>query len=269
MQIEIKHRLTGSIIHAGEYVDVREAVVAAAKAGADLSGANLSGAYLSGANLTSADLTSAYLSGADLRGANLTSAYLRGANLSGARLTYAYLSGADLRGANLTSADLTSAYLSGADLRGANLTSANLTSADLRGAKGINPHRCTPLLMLYDQPGRQRAYKIVTAQGYGIYRGPDNGGIKYEIGQTYSVPGANTDADMGCGAGINVATLDWCMREWQPGYRILVVEFAAKDIAAIPTATDGKFRLHRCKVVAEKNLAEIGLVESEEADNDD
>ena len=38
------------------------------------------------------------------------------------------------------------------------------------------------------------------------------------------------------------------------GFRILIVEFTAKDIAAIPTGTDGKFRLHRCKVVAEKQV---------------
>jgi hypothetical protein len=36
------------------------------------------------------------------------------------------------------------------------------------------------------------------------------------------------------------------------------VEFAVEDIAAIPIASDGKIRLHRCKVVGEKNLAEMG-----------
>ena len=51
------------------------------------------------------------------------------------------------------------------------------------------------------------------------------------------------------------------MREWRVGFRILVVEFTAKDIAVIPTASDGKFRLHRCTVVGEKDLKEIGLIE--------
>jgi len=110
--------------------------------------------------------------------------------------------------------------------------------------------------MLLDQPGRIRAYKLVTHDGYG----PFSGGLRYEIGESVSVENANTDVTVYCGAGINVATLDWCMREWRPGYRILVVEFEAKDIAAIPIATDGKFRLHRCDVVAEKDLTEIGLV---------
>ena len=31
--------------------------------------------------------------------------------------------------------------------------------------------------------------------------------------------------------------------------------------AAIPIATNGKFRLHRCTVVGEKDLKEIGLTE--------
>ena len=63
-----------------------------------------------------------------------------------------------------------------------------------------------------------------------------------------------------CAKGISLATLDWCMNEWQPGYRILIAEFTAKDIASIPIATDGKFRVKKCKIVGEKNLKEIGLI---------
>ena len=65
---------------------------------------------------------------------------------------------------------------------------------------------------------------------------------------------------MKCAAGVNLATLDWCIRELSAGYRILIAEFEAKDIAAIPTATDGKFRVRRCLIVGEKNLAELDLV---------
>jgi hypothetical protein len=174
--------------------------------------------------------------------ANLSGAYLSGAYLRGAYLGGAYLSGADLRGAYLSGAYLSGADLSGADLRGADLRGADLRGADLRGA---------------DLRGAIRAYKLVNKCG----EGPFNGGIEYEIGQSYEVADANTDALTDCGAGINVATLDWCMREWCAGYRILVVEFAAKDIACVPTANDGKFRLFRCSVVGEKDLTEIGLVE--------
>ena len=211
---------------------VRESVLAAVA-----SRAYLSGAYLRGADLSSADLSGAYLRGADLRGADLSSA----------NLSSAYLSSADLSGA----------YLRGADLRGADLSSANLSSAYLSSATGVNPHRCTPLLMLLDQPGPIRAYKLVNEYGEGHV----NGGLKYVIGESVEVPDANTDPAEHCAAGVHVATLDWCMREWRAGYRILVVEFTAADIAAIPTATDGKFRLHRCAVVGEKDLTEIGLVE--------
>jgi hypothetical protein len=44
--------------------------------------------------------------------------------------------------------------------------------------------------------------------------------------------------------------------------RILVVEHTAKDIACIPLGTDGKYRVSKCKVVAEKDLKELGLVKS-------
>ena len=169
----------------------------------------------------------------------------------------ANLRGADLRDANLRDANLRGADLWGADLWGANLRGADLRGADLRDAKGINKHRCTPLTILLDQPGKIRAYKLVN----GNMEGPYQGGITYKIGKSYQVDNANTDDTEHCGAGINVATLDWCTREWRDGYRILIVEFEAADIAAIPIATDGKFRLHRCTVVGEKDLKEIGLVQ--------
>ena len=153
-------------------------------------------------------------------------------------------------------ANLSRANLSGADLSGANLYGADLSRADLSGAKGVNPYICTPLLFLLDQPGKIRAYKLVNADG----EGPYNGGIVYKIGQTYAVNDINTNPGEPCGAGINLATLDWCMKEWRDGYRILIAEFTAKDIACIPTATDGKFRVRKCKIIRAVNLKKIGLV---------
>jgi hypothetical protein len=50
------------------------------------------------------------------------------------------------------------------------------------------------------------------------------------------------------------------MREWNSGRRVLVVEFTAADIVAIPIG-DGKFRVRRCTVIREVDLVEIGLVE--------
>ena len=65
---------------------------------------------------------------------------------------------------------------------------------------------------------------------------------------------ANTDPNELCGKGLHVATLPWVMREWRKGYTVLLVEFWADDIACIPYGTDGKFRLHRCRVVGEKDV---------------
>jgi hypothetical protein len=59
MKFEIKHRWTGSVLFALEVGNLRLAVEAAVKEGADLAGADLAGAYLAGA-----DLTGAYLAGA-------------------------------------------------------------------------------------------------------------------------------------------------------------------------------------------------------------
>ena len=113
--------------------------------------------------------------------------------------------------------------------------------------------------MLRDQPGLIRAYKLVNAAG----EGPFKGGLKYNIGAEISVAKWNDDETEQCAAGISLATADWCIKEWKIGYRVLVVEFKAEDIVAIPTATDGKFRVKRCRVVGEKSLEELGLVKEE------
>ena len=175
-------------------------------------------------------------------------------------LTEAVEGGANLRGANLGGANLGGAYLGGAYLGDANLGGAYLRGANLRGAKGLNPYAVNDLLILADQVGKVRAYKLVTAEGYG----PFNGGIKYEIGETYEVKDANTDPDEQCGAGINLATLPWCIQNWAPGHRILVAEFSSADVAAIPIS-DGKFRVHKAKVIRELDLKEIGLVSDDES----
>jgi hypothetical protein len=137
--IEIEKRITGEVLWSGEAASLRDAVIAAVKAGADLRGAYLSGAYLRDAYLGGADLSGADLGDADLSGADLGGADLRGADLSGADL-----GGADLRGADLAGADLAGAYLAGADLAGANLAGADLADAylagaDLVGARGFDP----------------------------------------------------------------------------------------------------------------------------------
>ncbi len=166
----------------------------------------------------------------------------------------AVMQGADLQGADLQGADLRVAYLRGADLRG-----ADLRVAYLQGASGINRLLTTPLYMLLDQPGQIRAYKLAKADG----TGPTYSSITYEVGKTYEEPEADTDESVQCSRGINLATLDWCLKEWREGYRVFVVEHTVADIAAIPIGSDGKYRVRRCTVVAEKTLEELGLPKQE------
>jgi uncharacterized protein YjbI with pentapeptide repeats len=257
MKFEIKNRFDGHVLASFECESLKIAVELAIKSYyANLSRANLSRANLSRADLSRANLSGADLSYTNLSYANLSRANLSRANLSGADLSYANLSYANLSYANLSYADLSGADLSGADLSRADLSRADLSGSNLSGADGINKYLTTPLTILLDQPGKTRAYKLVNQN----MEGPFNGGIKYEIGKVYKVADANINDKEQCAKGINLATLDWCMKNWQLGYRILIAEFEAKDIACIPLATDGKFRVFRCQIVGEKDLKEIGLI---------
>ena len=132
---------------------------------------------------------------------------------------------------------------------------ANLRDADLRGAMGINKHLTSPLYLLLDQVGKIRAYKLTNQYD----EGPTYGGITYTIGKTIEVE-ADKNENTQCSYGISVATLDWCMLNWQPGYKIKVVEFTRTDIACIPIASAGKFRVSKCKVIREKDLKKLGLI---------
>ena len=227
MIIQIKHRDSGAVLYDGDHDCLRSALEEASKASANLSGANLTGA-----NLTRADLTRANLSGAYLTGANLTNA-------------------------NLTRADLSGAHLSGADLTRANLTRADLSGADLTRAKGVDRYRSQPLMMLLDQPGQIRAYKLVTADRKSpMAAGNGYAPLDYADGAELSVDKANEDPNESCGEGLHVATLPWCLSQRQAGQRILVVEFTANDIACIPNDASGKFRVRRLKVIGEKQIPE-------------
>lgn len=173
---------------------------------------------------------------------------------------------ADLRFANLGYANLGSADLRSANLRFADLGYANLGSANLRFAEGLAPERVNDLLLLLDQVGPIRAYKLVDRQ----YRSPIQTGNKltYEIGSTVEAE-ADPDPNRQCAAGVNVATLPWCLANWREGFRVLVVEFTRADIAAIPVG-DGKFRVHRARVVREVEPGQVrewlGLTDQEEGD---
>ena len=145
-------------------------------------------------------------------------------------------------------------------VKAARASGANLIGANLSGARGVASLVASALPLLRFQSGPMRALKLVTADGQGpTYRAPR----PYVVGESYEEPGASTDETEQCAAGINAASPDWIWREWQPGWRVLSVEFSPEDIAAIPVGTDGKFRLHRCKVVEELPLCAVGLPRDE------
>ena len=160
------------------------------------------------------------------------------------------------KNSNLCGADLRDA-----DLRGADLCGADLRDADLRGATNLkNKLLTTPLFVLREQPGAIRSYKMVDSK----LRSPINEKkITYSIGMSCEVTNANMNEQEPCGAGVNLATADWVIKNWQAGYRVLIAEHTAADIAAIPVGSGGKYRVHRCKIVGEKSLVELGIVEAD------
>lgn len=92
--------------------------------------------------------------------------------------------------------------------------------------------------------GKIRAYKYTTKNAESPVHAPK---LKYKVGEKYEIKDANTNPGSNCHAGINVAHSEWC--KGKP--RVFAFEFKLEDIAAIPTNTDGKFRLHRCLCVEE------------------
>jgi len=112
IKIEIKS-IFGKVIftYEKENATIKDAVLEAIKAAANLRYANLRYANLRYANLRYANLRYADLSYADLSYANLSSADLSSADLSSANLSSADLSSADLSYANLSSANLDKRYI--------------------------------------------------------------------------------------------------------------------------------------------------------------
>ncbi|MGD9726955.1 MAG: hypothetical protein AB7L09_00615 [Nitrospira sp.] len=110
-----------------------------------------------------------------------------------------------------------------------------VTNADL---KALKSHK-----------GMVRAYKYVTTE----LKSPTQTktALQYVVGQEFEEPNANTDPYQACGAGINVASQEWCKNEARPGgHRALAFEFHVDDIAAIPS-DGGKIRVFRCLCVEE------------------
>jgi hypothetical protein len=123
LPIEILHRHTGVVLYRASRpgLSMRETVVEAVAAKADLSDSDLSCS-----NLRGTDLSCSNLSGSDLSCSNLRGTDLRGSDLSCSNLSGSNLSGSDLRGSNL----------SGSNLSCSNLSCSNLSGSNLRGSNG-------------------------------------------------------------------------------------------------------------------------------------
>jgi len=131
--------------------------------------------------------------------------------------------------------------------RGADLQAANLQDADLQGAKNLLPiYDFSNLTILKNQKNKLRAYKFLTGD-----RSPYNGEKKYQVGKTYIEKNYDTNIFEQCGKGLNVATIEWCLRDADKDLKktYIEVEFSPKDIAAIPFNSDGKFRIKKFKVL--------------------
>ena len=101
--------------------------------------------------------------------------------------------------------------------------------------------------ILLDQKGKQYAYKYVTKNNMSPLQSSEQ--IKYEIGKFISLELFESDRRISCGAGINVATKAWCLNNMSKSDHILLlISYQAKDIVCVPYATDGKFRVRKCKV---------------------
>ncbi len=225
--------------------------------GASLNGASLDRANLDGANLYRASLNGASLDGANLDGANLYRASLNGASLDGASLNGASLNGVNLDGASLDGANLNgvSLYraslngvnLDGASLDGANLNGVSLYRASLNGVKNLSPIYFSELynLKLLPKDTKIRMWKYLQ-DGKSPYQY-----AVYNVDKTYKVKDFSIDEHEQCGIGLNVATLQWCLRDslGKSDIELIEVEFKISDIVAIPYFTDGKFRVKTFKVL--------------------
>jgi len=134
---------------------------------------------------------------------------------------------------------LRGAYLRDADLRGADLRETILSEINWLAYIGIVP----------GTNGKARAYKIVTKDGTGAFYP----GINYLKSNTVECDYFDSDVNLHCSNGINLATFQWCLdAKIDSTYRLLMMEFdVASDNVCVPIATDGKFRVRKASVVGE------------------
>ncbi len=101
------------------------------------------------------------------------------------------------------------------------------------------------------------AYKFSTPEGGSACKTYYRPCLKHKAGTELKVSRCNVSPLEDCGAGVNVGTLDWCMRNRNVandmnGLVLWLVAFKATDIACLPRQHGHprkKFRLFRCDIV--------------------
>jgi hypothetical protein len=101
-----------------------------------------------------------------------------------------------------------------------------------------------------------QAYKIVRKNGAPPVYSDERPKLRYRVGKTVIENNFDTNRYEDCGAGLNVATMQWCTDICYPnacykheGDRIITVRFSPASIVCVPHDSKGKFRVKRLKVV--------------------
>ena len=178
--------------------------------------------------------------------------WLNGDGGERADLSCADLSDANLRDANLRDADLSDANLSGANLSGSDLSCANLSNANLGGAnlRGANLSGAIGLISAIDY---MQANFEKTVDGYLVYKTfggqyTPNANWKIEKGSIIS-ENVNFNRTSDCGCGINVAKLDWVMKNYKGDIWKCLIRWEWCSGIVVPYHTDGKIRCERVELL--------------------
>jgi len=225
--------------------------------------ANLENADLRNKNLHHTSLTGVNLRNANFSGSMYTYVDFTGAMISGAVFHHTYFNCVNFQGANLQLADFTDSTLihvnfNYTDLNGAIFKCAHISDINFRNATLDNitfkhtKNKIFPeifpdlyLLKMQSPETKLKAWKYLLNNSTSPFYE-----YRYKVGKTYTEKIYSTDEKLDCSMGFNVATLQWCLKnnEHKTG-KFIEVEFSAKDIIAVPFATDGEFRVKKLKVL--------------------
>jgi hypothetical protein len=115
----------------------------------------------------------------------------------------------------------------------------------------LTMHDKYDLAKLDNHVGRVRAFKYTSLEGKSPTRSGSEA-LTYRVGDIVSVKKADKSKSVDCSYGINLASKDWIKPKVLYGsYRVFACEFEIEDLAAVPSGSDGKFRVFKCEVMEE------------------